>query len=152
MSTGHITYDPRLTSHVEVIHSSTTLLQLDIPLQLLPLRIIFVILLLLFRCLGNKWCSNNVVSGLWLSNMYPVDDGVDLAPFELVLHSCSEQSITGCILQIHHPFFGIARDLNRLDALRIDDLLYEGTGFGMKIFETSDIDFVHNEESGLAVE
>jgi hypothetical protein len=140
------------TFHVDIEYPSTTLLQLNIPLQLPSIRIILVILLLPFHCLGNMRRPDQLVPSLWLCDMYAVDDRVDLAAFKLGVDAVREKCITCFVFKVHHTFLGKAGYLHTLDVFGVNDLLDECAVVRCEILQSGDVYFVDDEQCGFASE
>lgn len=134
------------------VHSRSSLLGLDIPLQPNPIRVVLVVLLPLQHLLGNEGSSNDVVPGLGHGDVDLVGDRVDPGSLELSLDSVSEKSIASGVSNVHDSLFRVARGLNHLNVRVGGDLGDESEVLGGEIGESGDVDFVDDEEGGLVSE
>lgn len=142
----------RRTLEVDVVNTRTTLLSFDIPLQSFAIRVALVVLLAVLDGLGNEGFPNDVVAGFGLGYVQPVEDTVDLVTLQLGVHSVFEQGIASLVLELHHTFVGIARNLDVKHAFGVDDLINKSPVLGCEIIQSCDIDLVNNQYDWLVRE
>lgn len=138
-----------LTLEVDIVHPGAAFLCFYVSLQFPAIRILLVVFLLLFHNIGDERFSNDIVSRCRLSDVQPVDNGVDLVSFHLRIDAMLKQSVACLVLELHDALVRIARDLDIEDTLAVEDLVHERTIFGSEVVKTRNIDLVHNQHDGL---
>jgi hypothetical protein len=140
------------TFHVDVEYARTTFYQFNIALEPATVWVVLVVFLLTLHRFRDEWSPNDVVPRFRLSDVDPVDDGVDLAPLHFGVDSVGKEGIAGFVFEVHNAFFGVTGYLDTLDVFLVDDLLHESSGVGVEVLESHDIDFVDDEKGGFSVE
>lgn len=140
-----------LTFSVDAVHTSTTILSLDVPLEFPSIGIVLVIRSPIPDSLRNERLAEDIITGLGYSDVNPVGNRLDLRAFELVLDTVRKQRIASGCLDVHDTFLGVARRLDHLDTV-CANLSEECLVLGGEVLWAHDVDFVDDDEGGFAGE